>query len=136
MGYNDRLKYNVQATALTITGATAGTLVAGPALLMSRVKRGLSAQCNVTAETNGITLTAVWQVSNDNVSWANVTPSNGAANVPLATGTSGTDDPVSRAVSAPDAVYGARYARVAILVGAQTGGASDVATVGYSYSAD
>jgi hypothetical protein len=94
----------------------------------------LSAVMVVDAETNGITLTAKWQVSNDRSTWIDVANgSQNAASVVLATGTAGADAAVTKAIPAPEAVYGYKYARASIVTGAQTGTTSDTYTIGYSY---
>ena len=138
MAFNDRVVFNGQSVAVVVNGTVVGSdTSAGPTLLMSAVKTGtLSAQVTVDAETNTITLAARWQISQDEATWHNAVPSNNAANVVLATGTAGADAAVTKAVSAPSAVYGARFARVVIDVGVTNGTAVDSANVGYNYLLD
>jgi hypothetical protein len=136
MASNDLIQFNSGATALTLTDIASAN-VAGPTKLMADVKPGtLSALCVVDAETNLITLAAAWEVSNDASTWYSaVNPTNTAPTV-LATGTGGADATVSKVVSAPDAVYSARYARCSIAVATATGTSNDTATVGYCYVID
>ncbi len=136
MARNDFLKFNFQAAALTLNGAVAGTIVGGPSLNMDLVSKGtLSARCDVDAETNTITLAALWEVSDTGLpgSWRRAVNDVNATPVVLATGTAGADASVVRNVSPPDAVYGCKFARCSIQVGVVTGTASDLATVGYDF---
>jgi len=135
MAYNDYLVTGVQSTSPVLTSVAAGADGAGATLLMSRVALGsLSATVTVDAETDTITLTPVWQVSNDASTWIDARPSNAAANVALATGTSSPDAAVTAVVSAPAAAYGFRYARCNVRVGVTTGTANDTATIAYNYA--
>lgn len=141
MAFNDILKNNVtppgQTAALTINGITAGNVVAGPRILMQDVRvNTLAARCTVTAETNTLTLTAVWEVSQDGSTWLRARGEANASEVALATGTAGADAAVTRVIDAPNAVYAFRYARCSMLVGVATGGASDLASVTYDYQQD
>jgi hypothetical protein len=95
---------------------------------------GLGALVTVDAETNTLTFTAKWQVSNDGTTWVDVANgSQNAAGVALATGTAGADAPVSRMISAPDGVFGWRKARLALVTGVATGAAADTYSIGYCY---
>jgi hypothetical protein len=135
VAYNELLRNNQQSTVLTIEDATAGTVVAGPTLLMSNVEKGtLSARCTVEAETSTITLSAVWELSDDGTTWRQARGLSNATPVVLATGTGGDDAAVVRNVDAPTAVYATRYVRCSILVGTATGAAVDLATVAYDYA--
>ncbi len=128
------LKTDSQSTVLTINGVAAGSTVAGPRLRMNRVKRGtLSARCSVDAETSSLTLSAVWEVSDDGTNWRAMRDSVNATPVVLATGTGGADAAVVRNITAPAGVYGCRYARCSIGVAGATGTSSDLATVSYDY---
>jgi hypothetical protein len=134
MAFNDLLQNNQQSTSLTLTSVTSGTIVAGPTLLMSRVgKMTLSAKVVALAETNTITLTAVWEVSDDASTWELARNENNVVPTALGTGTSGSDTAVTRHLSAPHAVYGKRYARCSCLVGVTTGASSDTFSVAYDY---
>src|SRR5690606_32570380 len=106
----------------------------GETLIMNGVARGtLSALVTVDAEEENITLTAKWQVSNDGATWVDAVVPQNPANVVLATGTAGADAAVTRAIQAPDVVYGWRYARAAIVNGAEAGTTSDTYSIGYCY---
>jgi hypothetical protein len=96
------------------------------------VKAGtLGAHVVATAATSTITLTAVWEVSDDATTWDRVLDA--AASVLFATGTVSA---VTGQVSAPNAVNSKRYARCSCLVGVTTGGASDHFVVRYDYILD
>jgi len=137
MAFNDRVLYNSQSTAVGLNGVNVGLSGPGPTLLVNRVRLGtLSALVVVDAETNTITLTPKWQVSADSSTWVDVYQPNSPANVLWATGTAGADAPVTRVLTAPDAVYAFRYARVAIEVGVTNGLAADVGNIGYNYQLD
>lgn len=135
MPLNSRLVYNAQDTGTTVlTGVVAGTVTGGPTLLMSNVEKDtLSALVTVDAETNTITLTGLWQVSNNGSTWETVVPMNNAANVILATGTGGADAAVTRRFEAPKACYGSRYARFAVQNLVVDGQAADTYRIGYCY---
>lgn len=137
MARNDLLQNNQQSTALVIDGELAGAIVEGPSLLMSKVAAGsLSARYTVDAETNTITLAALWEVSDDNSTFRRCGGELNAAPTVLATGTGGADAAVTRQIDAPRAVYGHRYCRASVLVGVTTGTSSDSATVAYDYALD
>lgn len=132
------MRYSVNSTSGNANGSVAGTVVGGTALVMgdnARMKvKNLSALVTVLAETNTLTWSAKWQVSNDNSTWVDVTngPQNAAA-VAIATGTAGADAAVSRTIGAPEAVYGWRYARIAVFNGVATGASADTYALSYSY---
>ena len=137
MAFNDRLVTAGQATTPTIDGVTAGNVAAGATLIMNKVKRNtLSSTVTVDAETDTITLTAVWQVSVDTSTWVDLYQPNSAAYVVQATGTGGADAAVTRVIDAPGGVYGWRYARIVILVGVATGTSADSSAVDYNYQHD
>lgn len=138
MARNERIVYNAQATGtLNINGAVADTITGGPTLLMSKVTGGtLSALVTVDAETSTLTMAAVWQVSNDATTWVNALVENAAAEVVLATGTAGADAAVTRVITAPNTVYGWRYARLSIRNGVATGTTNDTYSIGYCYEND
>lgn len=134
MAFNDLLQNNQQSTALTINGATSGSIVAGPTLLMSRVGRHtLSAKVVALADTNTLTLTAIWEVSDDASTWTRAGGPNNVTPTAIATGTAGADTAVTRNIDAWDSVYGKRYARCSALVGGTTGASIDSCTVSYDY---
>src|SRR5262245_47968301 len=129
MAFNDLLVNNAQSTALTVNGVLAGASAAGPTLLMSRVAKGtLSAKFVALAETNTITLAAIWEVSDDASTWVRASGLTNTAPTVLGTGTAGADTAVTRQVDPPAAVYGKRYARASCLVGVTTGTSSDTCT--------
>lgn len=126
--------YNAQSVSGDFDSDAAGTDKAGATLLMLLVKAGsLSSLVTVDAETNTLTMTARWQVSNDASTWVDVVVPNNPANVALATGTGGADAAVSRAIAAPEAVYGWRYARLVVQNGVATGATADTYAIGYCY---
>ncbi len=91
----------------------------------------LSAYLILTAATSSLTITPSWQVSNDNSTYTTVKllPTNSAA-IAVATGTAN----VTTVVEPPPCVYGYQYARVLLNVAGATGGASDLYSIGYSYT--
>lgn len=136
------MRYNAHATGtLNIDTLVAGSVVAGNAVELgdnSRQKvRALSALVTVDAETASLTMAAKWQVSNDGTTWVDVANgSQNAAAVVLATGTGGADPSVTKAIPAPDAIYGWRKARLALTTAGATGAATDTYAIGYCYRAD
>lgn len=134
------LRYNAHKVTGTATGVAPGSQVNGATLFMGSSRRkvqDLSAICVVDAETNTLTLTAKWQGSNDASTWIDIANgSQNAAGVALATGTTGADAAVTKAVPAPDAAHGYRYARCSVVVGVVTGTDSDTYEIGYSYRQD
>jgi len=127
--------YNVGAVTGTLTAApVAGVFTAGPSLFLTPNIRFLSALCTLLAETNTITMEAQWQVSNDGSTWVNIQQPNNAAMVVFGTGTAGADVAVTRVVSAPDTVYGWRYARIGVVNRVATGAAGDTYAFGLIYS--
>ena len=132
------LRYAAHSLTGDLNGNTAGTTEGATSVLMgdnARQKvRNLSALVTVDAETDTITVAGKWQVSNDNSTWVDVAHgTQNAAAVTLATGTAGADTPVTRAYQAPDAVYGWRYCRFALVNGVATGASADTYTVSYCY---
>ncbi len=127
-------RYNQAAKSGNLNTLVATTVTAGNKVDTTRIARGsLSALVTVKAETDTLTITAKWQVSNDASTWVDVALPNNAANVALATGTSGIDAAVTRAIMAPDAVYGWHYCRIAIVNGVATGAAADTYALSYCY---
>ena len=137
MAVIDRLVANAQAMSTTVlTDVAAGSYGHGPTLAMAKVDpiaKTLAARVLVEAETNTITLTPVWQVSNDGSAWVEVYLPNSAAYVVMQTGTAGDEASVTRVIAAPDAVFAFRYARCSILVGVTAGTANDKYSVAYNY---
>jgi hypothetical protein len=137
MSRNDRLvRLWGQATGNLDTIGT-GVTTGGPTLLMDFVEKGtLSARCVVDIETSTFTMAAKWQVSADASTWEDVAPVNNAANVVLGTGSGGADAAITKHIDAPLAVYGARYARIALVAGGTTGAAVDTYDLSYSFARD
>lgn len=132
------MRYNAHSSSGTLDTLVAGTTTGGTAVTMgdnSRQKvRSLSALVTVDAETDTITITGKWQVSNDGSTWVDVAHgTQNAAGVVLATGTGGADAAVTRCYQAPDAVYGWKKARFAIVNLVATGAAVDTWAIGYQY---
>ncbi len=132
------LRFAANAVTGTADTLAAGSTIAGATLEMgdnSRQKiRNLSAYIDVDIETTSLTLTAVWQVSNDGSTWRNV--ANGtqnAAGVVIGTGTGGADASIQKVFDAPGAVYGWRKARFTVLTAGATGAAVDTYTFSYNY---
>ena len=132
---------NVHVLTGTLENNVAGTVEGGTVAAGTVVKIGpewqkvanLSALVTVDCETNGMTMAGVWQVSDNGTDWVNATPGNNAANVTIATGTSGSDASVTVAIAAPNSVYAWKFARLALINGSQTGGATDTYSIGYCY---
>lgn len=126
----------VAMTAVTGTFDTdpAGTIFGSTALSTANIAAGtLSCLFTVEAETNTLTISPLWQVSDNNSTWYSVGPSNNAAVVALATGTAGDDAVVSRVVVAPSEVMGWKYVRAAVTNGVATGGATDTYSMTVHY---
>jgi 3-hydroxyisobutyrate dehydrogenase-like beta-hydroxyacid dehydrogenase len=141
MGFNVKLAVAVGGAAFaTINGQShtaPGNVVAGNALLMQDVKPGtLAGYVDVTANTNTMTLSVKWQVSNDNSTFydaqivgASAVASSDTPEI-LSTGT-GSSVETKKVLAAPPSVYGWRYCRMVLVVGvADSGSASD----GWAYS--
>lgn len=127
-------KYNFGSVSGDFNTATAGTVKAGTALDTGRCLPGsLSALVSVDCETNTMTMVAKWQVSKDKSTWVDIVQSNNAATVTLATGTGSADDTVTKAIVAPDAVFGWEYARLVVVNGVVTGNTVDTYAIGYCY---
>ncbi len=104
----------------------AGTTNAGTSIRTNNIQPGtLSCDFLVDAETDTITITGKWQVSDDNVTFVDMPPENNAANVALATGTAGADAAVTLAVPAPYAISGRKWVRAAVTNGVVTGNTVD-----------
>lgn len=131
------LRYNAHVITGTLTGVSIGSTVSGNTLFVGGSKKkvtDLSARLTVDAETNTITLAALWQGSNDATTWDDLSylPNNAAATV-LATGTGGADAAVTKGVAAPASAYSYKYARCQVVVGVVTGTSNDTYSIGYNY---
>lgn len=136
MSLNTKLVNNALATAtLNLDTIVADTITGGPTLPMAQVATGtLSAKLVLDAETDTIQVQGVWQVSADASTWVTCLPANGAALVTLATGTAGADASVTVVLPANDAVYGWKYARIAVRNTVATGAATDTYQLAYNYA--
>ena len=131
------LRFNAHLLTGNATGIAPGSAVSGNTLFMggrNQKVEHLSALVTCDAETNTLTLSARWQGSDDKSTWYTLShaPQNPAA-VPLATGTSGADDEVTKVIPAPAAVYSYKFARCQLLVGAATGTTNDTYSIAYCY---
>lgn len=133
MARNDRLINDTGDTgAQDLDGVAADTITGGETLVMHGVMKGtLSARFQVDAETDTIEISGLWQVSRDGSTWREV-----ASALLLATGTAGADAAVELVISAPDAVYGYRYARAAVRNAVAAGSTNDTYQIDYSYQDD
>lgn len=135
MSFNARVRNAQKATGVTGFTGAAPQVVNGNALLMADVEvNSLSALVYTLADTNTLTLTAAWQVSVDNATWVDAVEPQNPANVVQSTGTAGADAGITRAITAPRAVYGYRYARVKVTSGVGVGGGAGVDECNISYS--
>lgn len=132
------MRYNAHSSSGNIDTLVAGSVVGGTAVDLgdnARQKvRALSALVTVDAESASLTFTAKWQVSNDGSTWVDLANgSQNAAGVALATGTAGADAAVTRAIPAPDGIYGWKKARIALTTAGATGAAADTYALSYCY---
>lgn len=128
------VRNNVSSSSGDFNTLVAGSVVAGTAIFMGNIApklKSLSAKVAVTAATSTITLAAKWQVSNDNSTWIDV--SNGTQNAAAVVLATGTTTIVTKVIAAPEAAYGWMWARVAVVTGVATGGATDLYAIGYNY---
>jgi hypothetical protein len=126
MGFPARWR-KLTAGSGNLNTVVAGTTTAGTAISTANMAPGsLSCLFTVTAETNTITITPKWQVSDDNSTWYDLSGLNNAAQVALATGTAGADAAVSKVLTAPSEVSGWKYVRPAVVNGVATGAATDL----------
>lgn len=127
------------ATTGNFNTDVAGTVKPGAAVSIFGPAGGvvngtLAALVIVDAETNTLTMSAYWQVSEDGSTWYDVagTPSN-PANVVLATGTAGADASVTKVLPAPAAVYAWSFARCSVVNGVATGNTVDTYSIQYKF---
>lgn len=112
----------------------AGTVKGGTSLAMTSVAPGtLSCLFTVEAETDGITMTLGWQVSDDDSTWYNIVPLNNVAFTVAATGTAGDDPAISKVIACPAEAWGWNYARPTVTSAVQTGAATDTYSMGVRY---
>ncbi len=131
------LRFNAHSASGNANGILAGADLAGTSLFMGnsypKVK-GLSAKIVCDIETDTLTMTAIWQISNDASTWLDV--ANGtqnAASVVVGTGTAGADALITKVFNAPEAVYGAQWCRLVLRVGVATGATADTYAITYNY---
>jgi hypothetical protein len=116
-------------------GPAAGATTGGTALPTIGIEMGtLSCLCTVDAETSTITLTAKFQVSDDNATWYDLAgDAQNPANVLLATGTGGADAAVDRVLPVPSQALGWKYVRAAVVNGVAQGAAVDTYAFTFKY---
>lgn len=113
---------------------TAGTVTGHSAISTTNIAAGtLSCLFVVDAETDTLTIAGSWQVSDDNSTWYDLVPSNNAATVVLATGTSGADATVSKCLVCPDNALGWKFVRPAVTCGVTTGTVNDTYSMQVRY---
>ena len=119
---------------LTATPA-AGTTTGGTAVPTASAQPGtMSCLFTLLAETNTLTLTGKFQVSDDNSTWYDLAgDAQNPANVLIATGTAGADTAVTRVLPVPPAAVGWRYVRAAIVNGVATGATGDTYVLSFRY---
>lgn len=110
-------------TAAPVAGSTTG----GTALGTNGIELGtLSCLFVLDAETDTLTLTGKFQVSDDNSTWYDLAgDAQNPANVLMATGTGGADAAVSRVLPVPTQALGWKYVRAAVVNLVATGAAAD-----------
>lgn len=127
------LQYNIYAVTGNMNTLVAGSVIAGTALNLgdnARVKlKTLSALVSATAATATLTVAGKWQVSNDNSTWVDL--SNGSQNAAAVVLTTGTATIATKAIPAPDAIFGWKWARFALVTGVATGATADLYSIGY-----
>lgn len=123
------------AVAGDLNTLVAGTTTSGGTLETRLINPGsLSALFVVDAETNTITITCLWQVSDDGSTWYDLLPQNGASLVARATGTAGADASVSEVLMCPAAAEGWVYVRPAVRNAVATGAAADTYSIQSHYT--
>lgn len=115
----------------------AGTTTGGTAIQTSPIERGtLSCLFTVDAETNTLTITGKFQVSDDNSTWYDLAgDAQNPANVVLATGTGGADAAVDKVLPCPESALGWKYVRAAVVNAVATGAAADTYAFTWHYRA-
>ncbi|HTJ17820.1 MAG TPA: hypothetical protein VL494_13665 [Steroidobacteraceae bacterium] len=105
----------------------AGTTTAGTAIQTANIEPGsLSCLFTVLAETNTLTLTGKFQVSDDSSTWYDLAgDAQNPANVVIATGTAGADTAVTRVLPVPPSALSWKWVRAAVVNGVATGASGD-----------
>jgi len=113
----------------------AGTTTPGTALSTANIAHGtLSCLFVLLADTNTLTMTAKFQVSDDQTTWYDLAgDAQNPANVAQATGTAGADTAVSRVLPVPTAAIGWKYIRAAVVNGVATGASIDTYAMTFHY---
>lgn len=131
-----------QTVSGNFNGVTSGNRVYGAAIQCDPLWGGqpeftargtVGAEVEATAATASLTITAVWQVQKGDGTWIDVAhgPSN-PAGVAITTGTAAKK---TVAIEAPRNIAGYNQFRLALQVGAATGGASDLYKISYTGAA-
>jgi len=129
-----KIRFQNSATTGTANGQAVGYTVNGSALSVGKESGGpklgtlsafVAADC-----TGGVTWTPSWQISNDATNYYNVSPAANVADVAISTTTTG------KVIDAPNAVYGARYARLKLVTGGVTGVTVNTCGISYNYAVD
>lgn len=132
---NSKFRSGFGSSTGNLDGLSAGTVTGASKVASARVLPGtLSAKYVVDAETNTLTISAGWQVSDDGSTWVTVAnaPQN-PASVVLATGTGGADASVTKVVPAPPCVSGHRFVRAVVINGVTTGATADTYDISYNF---
>lgn len=127
------LRYNQSGVSGNANTLVSGSIIAGNPIFMGQDFKkvaALTALVSFTAATATLTVTGKWQGSNDGSTWVDMAPSNNAANVVYATGTSAI---VTKSLDAPLSAYGWKYVRFVFLTGVTTGGTGDLYSIAYNY---
>ena len=121
--------------ALQLFAAGSTKTLYSDVVLTSRVAFGtLACTAAVVAKTSTTTFTGTWQVSDDNSTYVDCVDPNNPASVAIATGT-GSSVTTTKAVGAPLAVYGYKYARLRVTTAVSTAdGTDDGVTFSTRYS--
>lgn len=132
------LRTSVHSSTGTLNGVVAGSTTGMSTVFLGQSYKKvahLSALVVVDVETNTMTLSAKWQVSNDASTWYDVANgSQNAAAVVLGTGTGGDDASITKVIPvSSDSIYGWKFARLALVNGVADGNTADTYTVSYSY---
>lgn len=135
MSYPSRWRATSGGSGDLTAAPVAGSTTAGTALPTQSIEPDtLSCLCTLLAETNTLTLTVKFQVSDDNATWYNLAgDAQNPANVAVATGTAGADAAVSIVLPVPNQVLGWRYVRASVVNGVATGAAGDTYAFTFKY---
>jgi hypothetical protein len=134
MGYPARWT-TVAGGSGTLDTVVVGTTTGGTAISTSDMQMGtVSCLFVVEAETDTVTITGKFQVSDDNSTWYDLAgDAQNPANVVMATGTGGADAVISRVLPMPSAAMGWKYVRAATVIAGATGAAIDTYAFTWKY---